>query len=93
MNGNDKGLLNPTNNITRAEAVVVLGRVISNPNTVIPTPPVTENSSQIVYANGGISSYNKYHKSSNAHGMKDSIQMTENQAKNIGYIACESCFR
>lgn len=42
MNGNDKGLLNPTSNITRAEAVVVLGRVIANPNPVMPTPPTNE---------------------------------------------------
>lgn len=111
MNGNDKGLLNPTSNITRAEAVVVLGRVIANPNPVMPTPPtivppvtppvveptpvppVIEDTSQIVYANGGSSSSNKYHKSANAHGMKGAIKMTENEAKNKGYVACGSCFR
>ena len=98
MNGNDKGLLNPTSNITRAEAVVVLGRVIANPNPVMPTPPtivppVIEDTSQIVYANGGSSSSNKYHKSANAHGMKEAIKMTENEAKNKGYVACGTCFR
>lgn len=97
MNGNDKGLLNPTSNITRAEAVVVLGRVIANPNPVIPetpvTPPVIEDTSQAVYANGGSSSSNKYHKSANAHGMKEAIKMTENEAKKKGYVACGSCFR
>lgn len=105
MNGNDKGLLNPTSNITRAESVVVLGRVIANPNPVMPTPPtppvegptpippVNEDTSSIVYANGGSSSSNKYHKSANAHGMKEAIKMTENEAKKKGYVACGSCFR
>lgn len=49
--------------------------------------------SLIVYANGGSSSSNKYHKSANAHGMKDAIKMTENDAKKKGYVACGTCFR
>lgn len=71
-----------------------------NPTTT-PVPDSGDNSgndnatdtSQIVYANGGSSSSNKYHKSANAHGMKDAIKMTENEAKKKGYIACGSCYR
>lgn len=41
MNGySDTNTFKPNNNITRAEAVVTLGRVIANPNPVIPEPPV-----------------------------------------------------
>ena len=41
MNGySDTNTYKPKNNITRAEAVVTLGRVIANPNPVIPDPPV-----------------------------------------------------
>ena len=41
MNGySDTNTFKPKNNITRAEAVVTLGRVIANPNPVIPEPPV-----------------------------------------------------
>ena len=41
MNGySDTNTFKPKNNITRAEAVVTLGRVIANPNPVIPDPPV-----------------------------------------------------
>ena len=93
MNGyNEDSTFRPTNRITRAEAVVTLGRVLANPNPVMPTPPV-EDTSLIVYANGGSSSSNKYHKSANAHGMKDAIKMTENDAKKKGYIACGTCFK
>lgn len=53
----------------------------------------TTDTSQIVYANGGSSSSNKYHKSATAHGMKDAIKMTENEAKTKGYVACGSCYR
>lgn len=55
-----------------------------------PTPPPTVD--KIVYANGGSSSSNKYHKSETSHGMKDAIKMTENEAKKKGYIACKTCF-
>lgn len=64
------------------------------------TTPVPEDNtggntdpSKTVYANGGSSSSNKYHKSANAHGMKDAIKMTENEAKKKGYVACGSCYR
>lgn len=41
MNGySDTNTFKPKNNITRAEAVVTLGRVIANPNPVMPEPPV-----------------------------------------------------
>ena len=41
MNGySDTNTFKPKNNITRAEAVVTLGRVIANPDPVIPEPPV-----------------------------------------------------
>lgn len=40
MNGySDTNTFKPKNNITRAEAVVTLGRVIANPNPVMPEPP------------------------------------------------------
>ena len=42
MNGySDTNTFKPKNNITRAEAVVTLGRVIANPNPVIPERPVS----------------------------------------------------
>lgn len=42
MNGySDTNTFRPKNNITRAEAVVTLGRVIANPNPVMPEPPVS----------------------------------------------------
>lgn len=42
MNGySDTNTFKPKNNITRAEAVVTLGRVIANPNPVMPEPPVS----------------------------------------------------
>lgn len=103
----DTNTFNPKNNITRAEAVVTLGRVKSNPNPVIPVPPIpeppvvppveeptppVEDTSSIVYANGGSSSSNKYHKSSNSHGMKESIKMSRNEAESKGYIPCKTCF-
>lgn len=105
MNGYSDKTFKPKSNITRAEAVVTLSRVhkdavppvintpvpappIEKPN-VEPTPPVTNT---YVYANGGSSSSNKYHKSPTSHGMKDAIQMTESQAKSKGYTACKVCF-
>lgn len=40
MNGySDTNTFKPKNNITRAEAVVTLGRVIANPNPIMPEPP------------------------------------------------------
>ena len=50
------------------------------------------NSSSTVYANGGSSKSNKYHKSANAHNMKGAIPMSEDQAKSNGYVACKKCY-
>lgn len=52
----------------------------------------TENTSNVVYANGGSSSSNKYHSSANAHNMKGSIKMTEKEAKASGYVPCGICY-
>lgn len=49
-------------------------------------------SGSIVYANGGSSKSNKYHKSPTAHKMEGAIKMTESQAKNQGYVACKICY-
>lgn len=49
-------------------------------------------SSNTVYANGGSSTSNKYHKSSNAHNMKDSIKMSQDEAKAKGYVPCDLCY-
>lgn len=106
MNGYiEDNTFRPQDNITRAEAVSTLTRVESNPNPVIPTPPVPEPPVQpdpeptpppvvdrTVYANGGSSSSNKYHKSANSHGMKGAISMTESEASGKGYVPCGSCF-
>lgn len=45
-----------------------------------------------VYANGGSSSSNKYHKSATAHGMKGAIKISESSAKKKGYVACKTCY-
>ncbi len=95
MNGySEDNTYRPINNITRAEAVVTLTRVENNPNPVIPTPPPTDPPvvERTVYANGGSSSSNKYHKSYNSHGMKEAIKMSESEAKRKGYVPCGSCF-
>ena len=42
-----------------------------------------------VYAN---SNSKKYHSNKNAHNMKDSIEMTEEEAKNKGYQPCNLCY-
>lgn len=52
----------------------------------------SSNSSRVVYANGGSSSSSKYHSSSDAHGMKGSIKMTEEKAKASGYVPCGTCY-
>lgn len=49
-------------------------------------------SSDVVYANGGSSSSNKYHSSPNAHGMKGAIKMKESEAISKGYKACGLCY-
>lgn len=48
--------------------------------------------SKVVYANGGTSSSNKYHKTATAHGMKGAIKLTESEAKKKGYVACKVCY-
>ncbi|WP_250673802.1 S-layer homology domain-containing protein [Paraclostridium ghonii] len=100
MNGySEDNTFRPKNNITRAEAVSTLTRVENNPNPVMPIPPANTDPTpppvveRTVYANGGSSSSNKYHKSSNAHGMKGAIPMSESQARSKGYIPCGSCFK
>lgn len=50
------------------------------------------NLNEIVYANGGNSSSNKYHSFEHAHGMKGAIKMTKSQAKSKGYKACGLCY-
>ncbi|WP_455539150.1 thermonuclease family protein [Terrisporobacter sp.] len=50
-------------------------------------------SGDVVYANGGASSSNKYHTSEHAHGMKGAIKMTESQAKLKGYSPCGLCYK
>lgn len=51
------------------------------------------NTSRTVYANGGASKSNKYHKTATAHGMKGAIKMSEANAKKKGYVACKTCYR
>lgn len=46
-------------------------------------------SSETVYAN---SNSQKYHSSEHAHGMKESIKMTESEAKSKGYSPCGICY-
>lgn len=50
------------------------------------------NASNIVYANGGSSSSNKYHSSENAHNMKGAIKMSEEEAISKGYTPCSLCY-
>ena len=51
-----------------------------------------EESSEIVYANGGRSKSNKYHKSPTAHKMEGAISMSKSEAISRGYIACKKCY-
>lgn len=53
---------------------------------------IKSDNSNKVYANGGSSSSNKYHSSKNAHNMKGSIEMTENEAESKGYYPCGLCY-
>ena len=46
----------------------------------------------IVYANGGSSSSNKYHSTKDAHNMKGAVKMTEKEAKSKGYVPCGICY-
>ena len=70
--------------------------VAGGPQTQPDTPDNGEDNQPVekaVYANGGSSSSNKYHKTATAHGMKGAIKMTESEAKKKGYVACKTCFR
>lgn len=69
--------------------------VAGGPQTQPETPDNGEDNQpveKIVYANGGSSTSNKYHKSATAHGMKGAIELTEREAKKKGYVACKTCF-
>lgn len=62
----------------------------STPN-LTPTPevPVVPGyNSTIVYLNGG----SFYHKTINAHKMKDGIKTTESEARAKGYVPCKRCY-
>ncbi len=61
----------------------------SNKNT---SSSDSTSSSNIVYANGGSSTSNKYHSSANAHNMKGAVKMTEEEAKYEGYVPCGLCY-
>ena len=61
----------------------------SNKNT---SSNSSSSSSNIVYANGGCSSSNKYHSTKDAHNMKGAVKMTEKEAKSKGYVPCGLCY-
>ena len=61
----------------------------SNKNT---SSSNSNSSSNIVYANGGSSSSNKYHSTKDAHNMKGAVKMTEKEAKSKGYVPCGLCY-
>lgn len=46
----------------------------------------------MVYANGGSSSSNKYHSSTDAHNMKGAVKMTKEEATAEGYVPCGLCY-
>lgn len=60
------------------------------PNPEVPIVP--EDNSRIVYVNGGSSSSNIYHKTIDAHKMKDGVKMTESEARAKGYVPCKRCY-
>lgn len=64
----------------------------SSNNTISSNSNSNSNSENIVYANGGQASSNKYHSSRDAHGMKGAIKMTESKAKSEGYVPCGKCY-
>ncbi len=51
-----------------------------------------QESSKMVYANGGKSKSDKYHSSPTAHNMEGAIPMSESEAKSKGYVACKRCY-
>ena len=59
-----------------------------------PQKPATtpQNQGNMVYANGGSSTSNKYHKTPTAHNMEGAIKMSESNAKAKGYVACKKCY-
>ncbi|CEO20648.1 S-layer homology domain-containing protein [Paraclostridium sordellii] len=96
MNGySDDNTFRPLNNITRAEAVVTLGRVENNPHPVIPVPPkpgITDDT--IVYTTPKGKSY---HLTKDCVALKRSpniSSMTVRQAKQQGKTdPCNICIR
>ena len=72
--------------------VATLNNKVSTQQQVVASSNNSSNSSSTVYANGGSSKSNKYHKSANAHNMKDAIPMSEDEAKSKGYVACKKCY-
>lgn len=52
----------------------------------------SNNTDNIVYANGGHNSSNIYHNKSDAHGMKGAIKMTEAEATKNNYRPCSICY-
>ncbi len=52
----------------------------------------SSSSDKTVYVNGGASTSNKYHASSDAHGMKGAIKMKESEAKAKKHEACKLCY-
>lgn len=54
--------------------------------------PESQSSGNIVYANGGSSTSNKYHSSPTAHNMEGAIPMSEEDAKAQGYVPCKKCY-
>ena len=100
MNGySDTNTFKPKNNITRAEAVVTLGRVIANPNPVMPEPPTNSggngltNSSTVYVTPSGKS----YHKTKSCTTLKRSKvinAVTLSQAKAQGKSdPCNICVK
>lgn len=54
---------------------------------------INSNDKNVVYANGGNSKSNYYHKSRTSHGMKGAIKLTEKEALDKGYGPCSKCFK
>ena len=65
---------------------------MSTQQQVVASSNSSSNSSSTVYANGGTSKSNKYHKTPTAHNMEGAISMSEDQAKSQGYVACKICY-
>lgn len=61
-------------------------------NTTSPKPNANQGGVGTVYANGGSSKSNKYHRTPTAHNMEGSIAMTKQQAEASGYVPCGRCY-